>query len=215
MSYEPRPELTDAGNPAKPEGEAGTEMLHYMNEEHADLTEWGLQLLHYDETDRILDIGCGGGAALKRLTELVPGGSFAGVDYAEASVALSREMNTGVIAAGKMEIVSGAVQALPFPDGMFTKAVTVESFYFWEDPVRSLSEVRRVLKDGGVFLLISEIYERPDLTDHIRDNIRKYHMNVPGKEAFLDLFRAAGFAETILHTKAGEFWIAVEGRKNA
>ncbi len=214
MSYEPRPELTDAGNPAKPEGAAGTEMLHYMNEEHADLTEWGLQLLSYEEHDRILDIGCGGGATLKRLTNLAPGGSFVGVDYAEASVALSRETNADAVAAGKMEIVSGAVQALPFSDATFTKAVTVESFYFWEDPVGSLSEVRRVLKDGGVFLLISEIYERDDLTAHIRDNIRKYDMNVPGKEEFLELFRAAGFSETILHTKDGEFWIAVEGRKS-
>ena len=136
------------------------------------------------------------------------------MDYAEASVALSKETNADAVAAGKMEIVSGAVQALPFSDATFTKAVTVESFYFWEDPVGSLSEVRRVLKDGGVFLLISEIYERDDLTAHIRDNIRKYDMNVPGKEEFLELFRAAGFSETILHTKDGEFWIAVEGRKS-
>ena len=213
MSYEPKPELTDAGNPAKPEGAAGTDMLLYMNEEHADLTEWGLQLLRYEENDRILDIGCGGGATLKRLTELAPGGSFVGVDYAEASVALSKETNADAVAAGKMEIVPGAVQALPFSDQAFTKAVTVESFYFWEDPVGSLSEVRRVLKDGGVFLLISEIYERDDLTEHIRDNIRKYHMNVPGIEEFKALFADAGFSECRINTKENEFWIAVTGIK--
>lgn len=215
MSLEPKPELTDAGNPAKPEGAAGTKMLHYMNEEHADLTEWGLGLLHYSGEERILDIGCGGGATLRRLSGLAPEGTFFGVDYSETSVALSRETNGDLIAAGKMEIRSGAVQSLPYSDASFTKAVTVESFYFWEDPVKSLSEVRRVLKEGGVFLLISEIYERDDLTEHIRDNIRKYHMNVPGKEEFLRLFREAGFTETVLHTKEGEFWIAVEGRKTA
>lgn len=38
MSLIPNRELTDAGNPAKPEGRSGTEMLKYMNEEHMDLT---------------------------------------------------------------------------------------------------------------------------------------------------------------------------------
>ncbi len=214
MSLIPQPELTDAGNPGKPEGAAGAKMLHYMNEEHADLTEWGLGLLQYSGEEKILDIGCGGGATLRRLSELASGGTFFGVDYSETSVALSRETNADLISAGKMEIRSGAVQSLPYPNNSFTKAVTVESFYFWENPVQSLSEVRRVLVEGGIFLLISEIYEREDLTPHIRDNIRKYRMNVPGKEEFLQLFREAGFAETILHTKDGEFWIAVEGRKN-
>ncbi len=40
MSLIPNRELTDAGNPAKPNGKAGARMLRYMNEEHSDLTIW-------------------------------------------------------------------------------------------------------------------------------------------------------------------------------
>lgn len=213
MSLVPRPELTDAGNPAKPLGEAGEKMLLYMNEEHKDLTVWGLSLLSFGKGDRVLDVGCGGGATLKRLSLLVPEGKLFGIDYSETSVALSRETNAEEIRSGRTEILPASVEALPFPEDSFDKIITVESFYFWQKPVESLAEVRRVLKSGGSFLLISEIYERPDLTEHIRDNIRKYQMNVPGKEEFLALFQKAGYEETLLHTKEGEFWIAVEGRK--
>ena len=213
MSLIPNKKLTDAGNPAKPTGKAGADMLRYMNEEHSDLTIWALDLFDYDNKDRVLDIGCGGGATLKLLHERIPDGHLTGVDYSDVSVTLSRKLNADLIAAGKMEIVAGSVTNLPFNNDSFNKIVTVESFYFWPDPVECLREVQRVLIPKGVFLLVSEIYERPDLTPHCRKNISKYNMNVPGIDEFTDLFDSAGFSRTTVHTKDGEFWIAVEGVK--
>lgn len=213
MSLIPNRELTDAGNPARPYGEAGADMLRYMNEEHKDLTVWAMNLLSCSNGDRILDVGCGGGATLRYLHERIPDGDLTGIDYSEVSVSLSKELNADLIAEGKMKIVSGSVAALPFDDNSFDKIVTVESFYFWPAPVECLKEVRRVLVPEGVFLLVSEIYERPDLTPHSRENITRYSMNVPGIDEFKDLFRSAGFSDTIIHTKDGEFWIAVEGVK--
>ena len=64
MSLIPNVTLTDAGNPAKPTGAAGVDMLKYMNEENSDLTIWALDLLEYGDKDVILDVGCGGGATL-------------------------------------------------------------------------------------------------------------------------------------------------------
>lgn len=211
MSLIPDRKLTDAGNPAKPSGRAGEDMLRYMNEEHSDLTEWALSLLDYGRKDRILDIGCGGGATLGRLAALVPEGHLTGVDYSDVSVSLASKINEEHIRAGRMEIVKASVLNLPFETGSFDRAVTVESFYFWPEPVKSLSEVRRILKPGGRFMLVSEIYERPDLTEHCRDNIARYKMNVPGMEEFRSLFSEAGFSDIEMHTKAGEFWITVIG----
>lgn len=213
MSLIPNRKLTDAGNPAKPTGEAGAAMLRYMNEEHSDLTLWALELLHYGAGDSVLDVGCGGGATLRYLNDRIPDGHLTGVDYSEVSVSLSKELNADLIAEGKLEIVSGSVADLPFKNDAFDKVVTVESFYFWPDPVESLKEVHRVLASHGVFLLVSEIYERPDLTPHCRENIAKYSMNVPGIDEFKDMFDSAGFSDTIIHTKDGEYWIAVEGMK--
>ena len=213
MSLIPNRTLTDAGNPAKPSGKAGADMLRYMNKEHSDLTIWALDLLDYGNTECVLDVGCGGGATLRYLNERIPDGHLTGVDYSEVSVSLSKELNANLIANGKMEVVSGSVSDLSFKDNTFDKIVTVESFYFWPDPIESLKEVLRVLAPHGVFLLVSEIYERPDLTSHCRENIAKYSMNVPGIDEFKDMFHIAGFSDTIIHTKDDEFWIAVEGVK--
>ena len=213
MSLVPDRKLTDAGNPAKPAGSAGADMLRYMNEEHSDLTLWALNLLDYNNTDRVLDIGCGGGATLRYLYDRVPDGHLTGVDYSDVSVNLSKELNADLIASGRMEIISGSVADLPLKSDLFDKIVTVESFYFWPDPKECLKEVRRVLAPEGVFLLVSEIYERPDLTPHCRENIAKYNMYVPGMDEFTDLFYSAGFSSVTLHTKDDKFWIAVEGTK--
>lgn len=54
--------ITAAGNPAKPTGEAGEQMLARMNESHGPLTAWGLSHFTWHGDEAVLDIGCGGGA---------------------------------------------------------------------------------------------------------------------------------------------------------
>ena len=149
--------VTAAGNPAKPTGEAGEQMLARMNESHAPLTAWGLSHFTWRGDEAVLDIGCGGGANLRRMSAHVTTGHLTGIDYSATSVQTSRQTNAAAIAAGKMEIYEGSVEALPFADNTFDKITTVESFYFWPNPQENLKEVRRVLKPGGTFLLIAEI----------------------------------------------------------
>ena len=40
---------------------------------------------------------------------------------------------------------------LPFEDLAFNHAMTVNTIYFWENPLSMLEEVYRILKNGGVF----------------------------------------------------------------
>jgi SAM-dependent methyltransferase len=42
---------------------------------------------------------------------------------------------------------------LPFEDETFDKIFTVNTVYFWENPVEFLNEIYRVLKDDGTFVL--------------------------------------------------------------
>ena len=206
-------EITESGNPRKPEGEDGKKMLERMNESHHNVTGWALSLWEIQGNDNILDIGCGGGAALFRMAEHVTDGHLTGIDYSPVSVETSRATNAESVAAGKMEILEGSVEKLPFEAETFDKIVTVESFYFWPNPQENLKEVRRVLKTGGTFLLVADIYEKPGLPREVKDNIRKFHLFNPTREQFKNLFREAGFTETKIHTKDGEDWICVEGTK--
>ena len=91
--------------------------------------------------------------------------------------------------------------------------MTVERLYFWPDPAENLKEVLRILKKGGVFLLIADIYQKEGLRESVLENIKQYHLFNPTKEEFRRLFEQAGFEETRIHTKEGEDWICVEGKR--
>ena len=207
--------LTEQGNPRKPQGEAGAQMLAHMNESHAAVTAWGLAFLDLKPADRVLDIGCGGGAALARIAETVTQGHLTGVDYSPVSVESAGRRNAALIAQGRMEIVQGNVSALPFSDGAFDKICTVESFYFWADPANDLREVRRVLADGGRFTLIADIYGGAALSQHDLENIEKYGLYNPTPDIFRQLLETAGFDAVQVHLKEGTTWICAEGSAKA
>lgn len=204
---------TRLGNPRKPEGEAGAMMLARMNESHGPVTDWALSFLNPEGARKILDIGCGGGATIGRLAGLAPEAIITGVDYSPVSVQESKEYNTELIAGGRAEVVEASVEELPFADDTFDRITTVESFYFWPDPAENLKEVRRVLKPGGRFYLIADIYGKAGLDQAILDNIDLYDLFNPSKEEFLILFRNAGFIAVKIHVKEGTDWICVEGIK--
>lgn len=206
-------EITRKGNPRKPQGEEGEQMLRRMNESHAAVTQWALEFLDFGDQDQVLDIGCGGGATLKRIAKRITSGHLTGVDYSAVSVNLSREMNAEEIQNGKMEILEASVEALPFEDKSFDQIVTVESFYFWPDPAENLKEVFRTLKEGGVFLLIADIYQKDNLERETLETIKEYQLFNPKKEEFRKLFEQAGFTAVEIHTKEGEDWICVKGER--
>ena len=138
-------------NMRKPQGKLGNIQLKSMNKEHTPVSLWGLKHLNIREDDVILDIGCGGGMNINRMSKTAR--KVYGVDYSIESVKLSREVNRNFISEGKVEILEGNVQALPFEDNTFDIVTAFETVYFWPDIERSFGEVKRVLKPGGTFLI--------------------------------------------------------------
>lgn len=205
--------ITELGDPSKPHGEAGAEMLKEMNEHHSSVTTWALGFLDVKNGESILDIGCGGGETLRRLSEMNVSGKLTGVDHSEVSVTLSKEHNIDDVSSGKMEIVKGSVEKLPFEDNTFNKIITVESFYFWPEPSESLKEVYRVLAPKGRFLVVADIYGNAELSKEEIENILKYDLYNPTLEEFRSLFTGAGFTDVNIHTKKGKNWVCAEGNK--
>ena len=62
-------------------------MLARMNESHAPVTAWALSHAHPAPDAAVLDIGCGGGATLRRLAELAPQGTPAGLAHSPPPLA--------------------------------------------------------------------------------------------------------------------------------
>lgn len=145
-----------AGHPEKPQGEDGFKLLDRMNGgRHEELAFWGLSFLSVAETDKVLDIGCGGGANIERLLALTPQGHVSGIDYSPVSVQKSSDHNAQAIEEGRCDVREGNSSDLPYPDASFDVATAFETTYYWDLPT-AFPEVRRVLKPGGLFLVCNE-----------------------------------------------------------
>ncbi len=138
-------------NMRKPKGKLGNIQLKSMNKEHTPVSLWGLKHLDIQGDDVILDVGCGGGININRMASQAK--KVYGVDYSIESVKLSREVNQEYIQQGKVEVLEGNVQALPFEDDTFDIVTAFETIYFWPDIEKCFGEVERVLKPGGIFLI--------------------------------------------------------------
>lgn len=198
---------TMKGNPRKPEGMAGERMLERMNDSHYELTGWGLSFIPIDEMDDVLDIGCGGGMTLRRISERTKG-RLCGIDYSPESVKKSREM-----VGDRARISHCSVEDMPYDDDSFDRIVTVESFYFWPDHKNNLKEVRRVLKSGGVFQIIADVYDNGKLDDKTISHVKECRLFNPTADEFKELLKEAGFRDVKIHTKMDSTWICAEGKK--
>lgn len=106
-----------------------------------------LELLKTVPGQRVLDLGCGPGDGAVALAR---GGVDAiGLDYSQ-----------GMLDAAKKErlvqgrLARGDAGRLPFRDGAFDKIVCTNSFHHYPDHVAALREMRRVLKPGGLLVLV-------------------------------------------------------------
>ncbi len=140
----------------KPEGTLGKMMVNGMNGGHAKMADWGIAHLIIDSPSEVLEIGCGGGRNAGEILKKYPSGYVTAIDYSEVSVTKARDYNKEAIEAKKMEVNQGDVSALNLPEEKFDLATAFETIYFWPGLERCFSEVARVLKTGGSFMIVNE-----------------------------------------------------------
>ena len=199
-------------NTRKPEGFWGRMMVNGMNGgSHASMANWGLDLGNVPDEGEILDIGCGGGANLRRLMERSPRGKVTGVDYSTVSVEKSRKVNGQAVAEGRCKVVEASVADLPFADETFTMATAFETIYFWPEIEKSFAEVLRILKLGGRFLIVNEDDGLSGANEKWEKIIDGMHTYTP--DEVKSHLTAAGFRDIAIHRDRSRHWLAVTAVK--
>ena len=137
----------------RPTGAIGQFIWHRMAQQHQPENAWTVSLLAIQPTDRVLEVGFGPGVAIELLAVQASHGWIAGVDFSSAMIAAACRRNARAIKTGRVDLRYGEVTALPFADVSFDKALSIHTLYFWSDPDSALTELRRVLKPGGILAL--------------------------------------------------------------
>ena len=199
-------------NAKKPTGFWGSRILSSMNIHHDALTNWGLEHVSIDPQFHILDIGCGGGNALSKMSKMAVDGKLCGIDHSEVSVKESKKKNKEDVKSGKIEIIQGSVSHLPYEQHSFDLVTGIETYYFWPNPIEDLKEVKRVLKPNGSILLIfvARSDNNPEIWKDYRDIV---DMHIPSEKGIKEELAEAGFSEIITDTKGD--WLCVVGKKNS
>ena len=135
-----------------------------MENHHLDITEKTLRLMDLRPGERVLDLGCGSGWATRLLSRLVGEGpegfgQVVGLDVSDEMVRQARAASKDF---ENILYVWGSAQQIPWEENFFDKVLSVESFYYYADQDRALSELFRVMAPHGrLFILINLYRDNP------------------------------------------------------
>ncbi|WEK70079.1 MAG: class I SAM-dependent methyltransferase [Candidatus Chryseobacterium colombiense] len=136
---------------ANPQGEKGIEIGEMMNATNIGMTLESIKTLLVEDNENILEIGHGNAAHVKSILNKARNIKYTGIDISETMHHEAKRLNEEY--KNQTDFVLYEGEKLPFEDRTFDKIFTVNTVYFWEQPVEYLNEIYRVLKDNGTFVL--------------------------------------------------------------
>ncbi len=134
-----------------PQGWFGHIVALVMARETAKANRMALEHLDVQDGDAVLEVGFGHGQTVREIARRVPTARVSGVDPSDVMVRVARRKCRAY--AGRLDLRSGLAELLPFDDGVFDRALSVHTTYFWPQLEPGLREIRRVLRDRRRFVL--------------------------------------------------------------
>ncbi len=193
---------------SRPSSLMGRLLLRSMNIGHGRLHQWGLKAAGIQLTDRVLDVGCGGGKAISRILEETRR-EVAGVDHSPEAVKTARSVNRAAVSSGRLRIVESSVESLPFRDGFFDVVTAFETTYFWPELQAGLTEIHRVLNRGGRLVIANEFADRASAGAWAG----RLNMHVPDSEALAGAAYEAGFLMVDVSVHPHNGWLRLVAAK--
>ena len=156
-----------------------------------------IDLAEPKETDRLLDVASGPGHVATEFSGKVR--AVVGVDLLAEMNAMARKRvaDKGIT---NIEFIEGDAEDLKFPDGSFEIVTCRFTFHHFRDPVRALSEMKRVLVPGGRIVLYDFLASAEEEKAAVHNDIERArdpsHVRIYRLDQFLELFEKTGLSET-------------------
>ncbi|NQT25231.1 methyltransferase domain-containing protein [candidate division KSB1 bacterium] len=138
-----------------PSGFFGRTLLPRLwNRWNQELHKVAFQALDVQPSDRVLEIGFGGGSLLKRVYPIIHTGIMVGVDHSLAVCQHCSKQFKNPLQSGQMGLGQSRAETLPFVRESFDTVYSVNSVFFWSDIPVAFQEIARVLKQSGKHVVV-------------------------------------------------------------
>ncbi len=163
-----------------------------MEDTHRHMTEEALAKMDLSSADRILELACGEGWACRTMAGLMgENAPVVGLDISDHMVRRALAKNRQF---KHLSFICGSAEHIPCADNFFTKILCVESFMFFENQERALSELLRVMAPNGRLFLLHCLYR-----DYPKGfaSVEKLHVPVHVRSAaeYKAMLQSAGWAD--------------------
>ena len=182
----------------------GRWQLRAMNNRYSMLGVWGLSHVNFARKRLVLDVGCGGGKNLERILKQSKQINAVGVDISPASVQVTKKKNSRAVKDGRLQVVHGQAESLPFASNLFDLVTAFETVYFW-DVEKGLAEVYRTLKKGGQLLIVNESQSSKGIEEY-EDEVG---FTVYTKDELCKIVKKAGFKNIRSDVGENGGWFAI------
>lgn len=158
-----------------PEGEEGIEVAKIMNETNFSMTLCSIKKLGINSGDFILEIGHGNCGHLDKIFE------YGGRNVSYFGIEVSKTMKNEAEKSNRLRIINQSAsfyiydgKKIPFAEDSFDKVMTVNTIYFWGNPIDFLIEIGRVVREGGALAITFVEEQSMKKLPFVRERFRLY-----------------------------------------
>jgi MPBQ/MSBQ methyltransferase len=178
-----------------------------------DMRAEALQLARLDDRRlQTVDVGAGTGFATEGIVAHVDARNVTMLDQSPHQLSRARKKP----ALKECRVVQGDAEQLPFATDSFDRYVSCGSIEYWPEPAAAFAEAYRILKPGGVMLMVGPLPPERPLAKKLAD----LWMLFPTEREYRDWITKAGFTDVRVRFVAPDwsqqqYGIAIAGTKPA
>jgi ubiquinone/menaquinone biosynthesis C-methylase UbiE len=117
---------------------------------------WAVETLGVEPADRVLEVGCGHGAAATLVCERLRDGHLVAIDRSPKMIAAATKRNREHVVAGRARFEVVAFEEADFGGERFDRILAIHVAPFYRPPASALPRARGLLAPGGRLGIFSQ-----------------------------------------------------------
>ena len=158
----------------------------------------------------ILDIGCGTGYSLLKISEKTNNSILSGIDISEEMLKIAKT-KTESIKKNKIILKKASAEKIPFESNFFDYIICTDALHHFINPQASFNEMSRILKKGGK-IIIADVNIGPLWLSNILFKLEPGFIHMYEKREMHELFQKNKI-KTIKQKRIGLFALMNIGEK--